>query len=780
MKLKENSKVRVIWFDRPENYSRENKNKIINDTHVKYGIPKKSINVIFKPSKKNKNGELIEIEDVQLENIMDKAYQKQLIKQYIEDNLIEIDINEIYEIDDKINSLINEDNGQNSIHRNWKIKDLWFSNFLSFGDNNNLNMSNLGGINLVTSTPSNTGGKTTLSIDVLMFLLYGLTTKTDKMEEIFNQFNGCKNLVVGGILEIDGVDFGIIRELSRSEKKAGGWNVKNEVSYYDIMPDGTKIKQEEEQSVMTGKKINERIGNVNDFELLVLATADNLAKLVDQTPGESAKFFNKFIGLEIIQTKEKLVREYFNNISKKFKSNVYDSLKLNDEIISFKNSIEENDELIVEKEKELLIKEKELKKLINEKESKLTDKVVIDSELHNLTEEKIKIKINQIIEEGTKYKNRVSEIEKLILNFGDVSFDEKEYKSLNDDLNEKNKVLSSKSTELKIGEKNLTNLKNSEFCPTCGQKMENVDHQNEVSLIESNLEKLKLEIVGLEEEVSKLEIKIKDLDVLKQKFDDKNKLEIELSIKKTEYKLSQSEWKNENNLLKKYKSNVENIERNKKIDIELEKIKTDIIVVEKYKKTLEEQIVELKSSNERNKDSIKLNEQIISEINEENIKIRNYKLYIEIFGKNGISKIVLRTVLPIINSEIHRMLDGVCNFEIELNINSKNELEKNIIYDGVVKDIKSASGLEKTVASLALRAVIGRISCLSKPNFITFDEVLGKVAEENMENIKLIFDRIKDMYDIVFLITHIEKIKDWADNVIEIEKINNISKLNLK
>jgi DNA repair exonuclease SbcCD ATPase subunit len=87
--------------------------------------------------------------------------------------------------------------------------------------------------------------------------------------------------------------------------------------------------------------------------------------------------------------------------------------------------------------------------------------------------------------------------------------------------------------------------------------------------------------------------------------------------------------------------------------------------------------------------------------------------------------------------------------------------------------------LEKTVASLALRAVIGRISCLSKPNFITFDEVLGKVAEENMENIKLIFDRIKDMYDIVFLITHIEKIKDWADNVIEIEKINNISKLNL-
>ena len=66
------------------------------------------------------------------------------------------------------------------------------------------------------------------------------------------------------------------------------------------------------------------------------------------------------------------------------------------------------------------------------------------------------------------------------------------------------------------------------------------------------------------------------------------------------------------------------------------------------------------------------------------------------------------------------------------------------------------------------------------PNFITFDEVLGKVANENIEKLKPLFDKIKNMYEIVFLITHNDIIKDWGDNVITVVKENNISKLTLK
>ena len=122
-------------------------------------------------------------------------------------------------------------------------------------------------------------------------------------------------------------------------------------------------------------------------------------------------------------------------------------------------------------------------------------------------------------------------------------------------------------------------------------------------------------------------------------------------------------------------------------------------------------------------------------------------------------------------------MEEVVEFEIEIFINDKNDVQFLLIKDGVSKLLKSGSGLEKTAASLALRAVLGKLSTLPMPNFITFDEVLGKVAPDNLEKLKLLFDKIKDMYDIVFFITHNDVVKDWATNVVTVVKNNNLSKI---
>ena len=156
-----------------------------------------------------------------------------------------------------------------------------------------------------------------------------------------------------------------------------------------------------------------------------------------------------------------------------------------------------------------------------------------------------------------------------------------------------------------------------------------------------------------------------------------------------------------------------------------------------------------------------------------------FKIYIDLVGKKGISKLVLRSVLPIINSEAQRLLEDVCDFEIEVFMDDKNEVQFLINKDGVSKPIKSGSGLEKTASSLALRSVLGKISTLPMPNFITFDEVLGKVASENIDKLKVLFDKIKDMYEIVFLVTHNDLVKDWGDNVITVVKSDNISKISI-
>ena len=56
----------------------------------------------------------------------------------------------------------------------------------------------------------------------------------------------------------------------------------------------------------------------------------------------------------------------------------------------------------------------------------------------------------------------------------------------------------------------------------------------------------------------------------------------------------------------------------------------------------------------------------------------------------------------------------------------------------------------------------------------------GVVSNENLDKIKLLFDNIKDMYEIVFFITHNDLVKDWSTNMLTIIKTENISKLTIK
>ena len=76
--------------------------------------------------------------------------------------------------------------------------------------------------------------------------------------------------------------------------------------------------------------------------------------------------------------------------------------------------------------------------------------------------------------------------------------------------------------------------------------------------------------------------------------------------------------------------------------------------------------------------------------------------------------------------------------------------------------------------------MLGRISTLPKPNIIIFDEILGKVANINLDYVKIFFDKIKKMYEIILLITHNPITQDWADKIVTIEKNNDISSLQIK
>lgn len=772
------SKIKVYWDDQPHNYSRENKIKVRNYFANKYGVSKNNINVIYRPVKFNENGDAIEITGAGIENIMDVNYQRALMKELITRDNKAVDFNRIIALDDKVNGELNVDLNVTQ-HRSWSIKWIMVDNFLSFGENNYVPFNKLNGLTVVNSIPANQGGKTTLTIDAIKFLLHGTTTKTDTNEQIFNTYSEKNELIVRGMIDIEGEETIIERKMRRSAKKGGGWTVINKLNYYRLLPDGDEEELNEEDAKQTTKKLKETIGSEKDFEMLVLATEKNLEDLIGLTTSESGKVLTRLIGLEILELKEAAARTMYNEFARKKKSNEYDVITLTEEIAEHNDKIVLGDELEVSLSNKLEETKSEILKLSKDNDALLNNKEKIDVTISALDPSNLEKEISELTKKGVSFKENKDELVTKIKEIGIVSFDEDKHHELTKTFNTNTTNKALKEAEVERLEKVVSGLVAGGICQSCNRKLDDVDNSEHIAKHELEIEKLNKEIVKLSEILTDIETKLSTLNEVKVLVDTKNKLELSVDRADVEMGSLRNKVVEKRNDLKKYNLNLEAIELNKKLDLEVSKVKTDLLVCEHTKDETITKIERVQTDIKTNKASIEVKTKLIETIKKEEEIDKIFKIYIELVGKKGISKLVLRSVLPIINSETQRLLEDVVDFEIEIFMNDKNDVQFLLNKDGVSKLLKSGSGLEKTASSLALRAVLGKLSTLPMPNFITFDEVLGKVAPENIEKLKNIFDKIKDMYDIVFFITHNDLVKDWSTNNITVIKENNCSRVTI-
>ena len=773
------AKVKVVWDDRPENYSKEAKNKVRNYFANKYGVNKNNITVVYRPVKYNDKGDAIEISGANIENIMDVNYQRALMKEVIaRDNKV-VDFNRILALDDKVNGELNIDLTQ-SQHKSWSVKWIMVDNFLSFGENNYLPFSKLKGLTVVNSIPSNTGGKTSLCIDSLKFLLHGTTTKTDKNEQIFNSFSGKNELVVRGMIEIEGEEVIIERKMKRSVKKGDGWNVTNKVNYYKLLPDGEEEELNEEDAKRTTSKLKETIGNEKDFEMLVLATEKNLDDLIGLTTSESGKILTRLIGLEILELKEAAARIMYNEFAKKKKSNDYDVITLISDIAEHETKITENEDLKKLLKTKLEDAKTSISELNDENDRLLNSKEKIDVTISALNPSKLQEEIDVLSVKGVALKTKMGELANKIAEIGTIEFDEDLQHQLTKDLSTKTSQKAVKEAEVSRLSKVVADLIAGGICQSCNRKLDDIDNTEHINKHNEEIGQIMADLVVLVKNMTGLNEELVGLNEIKVKIDVKNRLELDKDRLEVEIGSLRNQVLSKMNDLKKYNLNLEAIEHNKRVDIAVSKVKTDISVHEHTKVETITKIERVSADIQNHTTNIATKTKLIETIKKEEEIDRIFKIYIDLVGKKGICKLVLRSVLPIINSEVQRLLEDVCDFEVEIFMDDKNDVQFLINKDETTKLLKSASGFEKTASSLALRAILGKMSTLPMPNFITFDEVLGKVAPENIEKLKTLFDKIKDMYDIVFLITHNDLVKDWSDNVLTINKVSNISKISIK
>jgi hypothetical protein len=778
LQIPSKSKIIVYWEDSPENYSRDEKKRIQSHFSTKYNVDKNNIRVEYRPIKKNESGELIKIDGASIDNILDINHQRELFKEWLNREGREVDFERLVALDNKVNTELGDEFKNESINKNWKIKWITLDNFLSFGEGNTFNVDKLKGLTVINSLPENQGGKSTLVVDSIKYLLFGKTTKTDKNEEIFNQYSDGDEMVIKGLLEIEGEgDIVIERTMKRSKKRSEGWNVKNTLNYYRILPDGTEEVLNEEHAIKTTEKIKEVVGTEKDFELIVLATARNLDDLIDFTSSESGKLLTRFIGLEVIEAKEIIVRKMYNEFAKTMKSNQYNSSTLLEEVEQHKLKVVEltNDKTQVETD--ITTSSNKLIELNKEKMDLLGTKISIDVEILSMNPSKIESDVETLTNKGIKLSEEVKELTKKIDETGSIKFDEDRHDELTKLVNKTNTDVALKNAEIQRLTKVVEDLIAGGICSACNRKLDDVDNSQHINEHNNAIGVIQKEVTSLTDKLGKYNDELTELNETKKIVDKLSKLELEKSKLEVEISGLRNDIKSKKNDLKLYKQNLDAIEANKKVDIKVSLVDTNIKVEEHNKTELNNKLQRIIIDIDRNNEEITNKTSIIDKITKETDVEKIYKTYIDMVGKKGISKLVLRSVLPIINSELQRLLEEVTDFDVEITIDEKNEVRYLLIKDEVEKQLKSGSGFERTAASLALRCVLGKMTKLSMPNFITLDEVLGRVAPINVERMKLLFDKLKDMYENIYFITQNDVVKDWADNIVTVVKENNISKI---
>ncbi len=765
--------IKVEWEDTPENLTQERIKRVKTYFEKKYNST--NVKIITKILSNNSKTKLKSL-DVS-DNILDHQYQKNLVKDFIQDNKIDIKWEMINRLDDRVNGEIDKLNQNKVKYNKWHVKKLEFSNFLSFGQDNVIDFTNLDGITVIESTPRNFGGKTTSTVDLLLFLFFNSTTKTKTNIEVFNKFSDVDEVNVKGYVSIDGEDYIISRIVTRKKNKSGDYTVKNDLEFSKIEKDGTVTNLSGEQRRETEIIITSAIGTEEDFLSTILTTGNNLEELIESKPTARGQILTKFLGLESLKQKEEICKNIYNDWSKKLVSNTNNIVDLEDKNKKHNEDIIFSKSEITKLEKDLKDTNKKLKKLEDQKDD------VLKKRNNDVDQDLIKINPDTLIKEISDLKLKKETTRKLV---DEVNVKEPSQYYLEDDHDVLKTEINDLIVKIKLDngiidkdEKLIKQFEEGTICPTCSRPLEDVDHTEEIENLKKKINELKDELKKSEEKLSDLKESESVFNNLKMEYDEyeKNKLrkakyELECGQKQLEIDLKEKK-------LEIYESNKSKLEENKKIDSEIVNLKTQI-------ESTNGEIRQITTGIERHENNVKnleekitINDDLIKKIKSEEELISVFKTYLTIYGKNGISKVIIKNMIPLLNQELHRLLSDSCYFTLELNINDKNELEFLMIDNEtrIVKPLSSGSGYEKTVSSLAIRSVLTKVSSLPKPNIVVMDEVFGKIADDNLEMVGEFFKKIKNYFEHIFVISHNPLIRNWSDNIIMIKKDENISSI---
>jgi DNA repair exonuclease SbcCD ATPase subunit/DNA repair exonuclease SbcCD nuclease subunit len=725
---------------------------------------------------------MVENATLSQQNLRDPNTHRKMFREYYRDAQISKEHWE--KVDGMIDLYVDKLSGQDETLRNirWEINRIEFDNLFSYGEKNIINFDNLPGITGIFGT--NARGKSS----IIGSIVYTLFNSTDRGSiKNLHVINTRKNMCKASIwLTINGQRYRIDRKTIKKNAKGGVW-APTSLNFYRVDRDNNEIEDlTEEQRRETEKIVRSLIGNSDDFLLTSLASQGQMNAFIKEKATARKQILTNFLDLEVFDKLYEEVRKDAQEVRFKFKS--LGENNWIERISNTESDIESNNKKLKSEDKTIVRLKEEIDALKDELRSDST--TVLETDVRKAynklikTESKIsedEDKIANIKSEISEKQSKLNKLNSFLDNFDITEMKERRSAqiSLESSVKEMKHKIDLIKKDIKQSKQSIRILEDvpcGDQFPTCkfiknSHKSKKVIVQQEANLISlnTNLTDLramyrKIKDDELEEKISRYEQIVQKKSTLTSETSRANlqlaKLQENMKWHNKELKDQQAEYERLDASFKSQDSTSANAELIKLCDEKikgLKKLEFDKI------KTIN-RLAELKATLNR----LQKDRDLYNELKDQN---KCYDIFSTAVSKKGIPLHIINKMLPAINAEISKILSGVVGFTVEIESDlESNTLDVYINYGDSRRIIELGSGMEKMMASLAIRVALINVSTLSKTTTLMIDEGFGTLDETNLEACNRLLVSLKKWFKNILVISHVDAIKDCVDHNLEILK----------
>lgn len=724
----------------------------------------------------------------------DVNFQNKVISEYLNKkrNPSEKDMLDVLEINKRVNDSIKKPTEyRNSV---WNLKRFEFDNMFSYGEGNYVDFSNMEGTYGLFA--ANASGKSSL-LGAIEYCVFDRSSKATKGSQVMNSESDWFSCYL--VFDMDDKEYYIKRV--GSKQKTG--SVKVDVDFYSIDGDGNKTSLNGKERNDTNNNIKSILGSHEDFVLTALAAQNGVASFIDMTQKDRKDLLSQFLDIGVFEELYTIAnnehRETLTMLKHHAKRNYEEEIVSHDaSIVDYEDQIKENEKL-----------KEEIEDRISESTESLLQlsSTIINLQDLNLDIDDLKSKKVSYEQALDKLRGSLEELKKsheLLLSKKaqqqlelDQCTSEEEIKAGLGALEGVQKRKEDVSVELAFfhsqmesKKEKLSKLTDLKYDPSCRYCMENIFVKDAIEVSSSFQENKQL----FEQKQQLLNSVNQELSgSLIYKISYEKRLQVSKKLNETEKSISESslqmlslegrikeggeKLKDVEHKISSYYDNESVIQKNKVVAENIERVKREIESLKIEQSKISSKISDAIANKKVSEREKKTCEELLNEVKKLETSSKVYELYLSAVHRDGVPHYIISNTLPKIESEVNDILSQFVEFRIAFTADDKN-VNAHIAYDeNRFWPVELASGMEKFVSSLAIRNALLSVSSLPRPSFMAIDEGFGVLSSDNLSSMPILFDYLKNQFKFVLMVSHIDVMRDFVDNHIEIHKINGRSKV---